>query len=283
MPEAVKRSRARRPGKNVVMFALSLALGAVGVFYARHYIEQQIALVRGQLSQPEEMVKVVVPNRPLRRGEVLASDMLSMRDIPVQYADSNSVRSDNYEVALGQRVDFDVDEGRPLLWAHLEGGVTPTFSGKVPDGLRAMTVRVDEVNSISGFLQPRDRVDLLLGHGSGRDHQIVPLIQRLDVIATGVQTIVDKAGGGERRNFSTITVQVTPDEAQRITLAQQIGKLTAVLRNPDDESPLSETPMNVARLFGLPEPAAAPVARTGGRAAPAPEPPAIEYIIGGGR
>ena len=145
-----------------------------------------------------------------------------------------------------------------------------------------MTVRVDEINSISGFLQPKDRVDLLMSHGSGAAQVIFPLIQRLDVIATGVQTVVDKAGDGRQRSFSTITVQVTPEEAQRITLAQQVGKLTATLRNPDDESPLTDAPMSVAELLGIEQPAPEPPKAVPVRRAPrAPEPPGVEYIIGG--
>ena len=284
MTDPARRAGSSGSRKNLAMFVLSLALGTVGVFYSKHYIEERVAYYRGQRERTETMVKVVVPNRALRSGEILSAEMLSTRDIPEKYADSNSVNGDNYDVALGQRVDFDVDEGRPLLWAHLAGGLSPTFSGKVAEGLRALTVRVDEINAISGFLQPGDRVDLLLGHGSGNEHRIVPLIQRLDVIATGVQTLVDKAGTAGQRSFSTITVQVSPEEAQRITLAQQIGKLTAVLRNPEDEAPLDDAPMDVARLLGLPETTPPPAARPARRApAPSePEPPAIEYIIGGG-
>ena len=280
MSDPSRRVALRRPKKNLVMFLLSIVLGAVGVFYSKHYIDERIAYYRGELERTEPMVKVVVPNRPLKRGEIVAATDLAVREIPVKYADRNSVNDVTVDKALGQRVDFDVDEGRPLLWAHLEGGLTPTFSGKVPEGLRAMTVRVDEINSISGFLQPKDRVDLLMSHGNGAAQVIFPLIQRLDVIATGVQTVVDKAGTGRQRSFSTITVQVTPEEAQRITLAQQVGKLTATLRNPDDESPLADAPMSVAELLGIEPPAPEPVRAPPVRRA-APPPPGIEYIIGG--
>ena len=142
--------------------------------------------------------------------------------------------------------------------------------------------RVPDINSISGFLQPKDRVDLLMSHGSGDGQRIYPLIEQLEVIATGTQTLVDKAGAGRERRFTTITVQVSPTQAKRITLAQQVGKLTAMLRNPEDESPLSDAPMTVAELLNLPAPA--PEARPRPRPVrAAPKAPAIEYIIGGSR
>ena len=279
MAISTPNNKARRPGKNIVMFLLSLAIGAGGVVYAKKYIEDQIDIYRQQLNKTEPMVKVVVPSRKMFRGESVTSDVLVVRDIPEQYADTNSVTGNDYELALGQRLDFDIDEGRPLLWAHLEGGRSPTFSGQVPTGLRAMTVRVDEINSISGFLQPDDRVDLLMSHSIGGKQEIFPLIERLQVIATGVQTMVDKNGVAATRSFSTITVQVSPDQAQRITLAQQVGKITAVLRNPEDESPLAGTPMDVAKLLGILPPVEVkekkPPVR---RPKPAPQ---VEFIVGG--
>jgi pilus assembly protein CpaB len=125
-------------------------------------------------------------------------------------------------------------------------------------------------------------VDLLLSFGSGENQQIFPLIQRLNVIATGVQTLVDKSSGGSTRSFSTITVHVSPSDGQKITLAQQVGKLTALLRNPDDEAPLSETPMTVSELLNLaPEPAPMVVASHPSPRKRAKAEPGIEYIIGG--
>lgn len=275
----------QKPRKTLLMFLLSLMVGGVGVYFARSYIEGQIAFYKNQLDETEDMVELIVPNRGLQRGEVVTSEMLSIREIPLQYADSNAVSAANYDVALGQRIDFDIDEGRPLLWAHLEGGLSPTFSGRVPEGLRALTVRVDEINSISGFLQPKDRVDLLMSHGSGTEQEILALMDRVEVIATGVQTLVDKNVSGGKRSFSTITVQVTPEEAQRITLAQQVGKVTAVLRNPDDDAPLGASPMSMARMLGIevvePDVIAVPAPVRKAVRPTAPEPRRIEYIIGG--
>jgi len=232
---AISTSTVKKSKKNLIMMLLALSLGGLGVFLSKSYIEEQIAFYKGQLEKTETMVKIVVPSRKLLRGEIITSNDLLLREIPEKYVDTNSVTESNYDVALGQRIDFDIDEGRALLWAHLEGGLTPTFSGKVPSGLRAMTVRVDEINSISGFLQPKDRIDLLLTYGSGESQHIFPIIQNLDVIATGIQTVVDKNGSNSQRAFTTITVQVSPEQAKQVTLAQQIGKMTAILRNPEDE------------------------------------------------
>ncbi len=279
MNDSVKPTRKRRSWKNLTMFTLSLVLGGFGVYMSKSYIEEQVAYYKGQLDKTEPMVKVVVPKRNLKRGEIVSSADLSLREIPKKYADSNSVVGANFETAVGQRIDFDLDEGRPLLWAHLEGGLTPTFSGKVPQGMRAMTVRVDEINSISGFLQPKDRIDLLFSYGSASSQQIYPLIQNLDVIATGLQTLIDKSAQNGRRSFNTITVQVSPEQAQKITLSQQIGKITAMLRNPEDESPLSSNPMSVAQLLNIEEPSVPKRVRTSKKQAQ--KEPGIEYIIGG--
>lgn len=270
----------RRMGKGILMLLVSVGAGAAGVYQSQQYIENQVArhTVENTVEEVQKLT-VVVPARSLRRGDVIVETDLQTRQIPVQYVDSNSVLTTNYQNAIGQRVDFDLDKGKPLLWAHLAGGLTPTFSAKVEPGLRAMTVRVDEINAISGFLQPGDRVDLLMSHGKSEDQRIVALMEMLKVIATGVETEADKLSNGAPRNFSTITVHVTPADAQRLTLAQQVGKLTAILRHPDDESDVSKTPLSIAQLLAedKPEPRIVRQARVV-KVSAAPD---IQYIIGG--
>ena len=274
---AVKVSRIPKPNVGIFVFILSIGLGLAGMYYSRTYIENKVDFYKTQLEKTEEMVDVVVPGRRLLQGESIRQSDLLIRPIPVAYVDSNSILQSNFTDALGQQLAFDVDEGKPLLWAHLEGGRSRTFSGLVPEGARALTVRVDEINSISGFLQPGDRIDLLMTHGLGADNSVFPLIQNLNVIATGLQTRVDKNSvGGGKRSFTTITVNVSPDNAQKITLAQKMGKLTAVLRNPEDLEPVSQQPMTAAGLFNKKKPK-----RKASVKKQTPKAPAIEYIVGG--
>lgn len=267
------------PFKGILMLAFSLGAGAAGVYLSQQYIENQVALKTVTTVVEEPMLEVVVPIRDMQRGDIVYIDDFVRRQIPAEYVDSNSVLKTNVERALGQRMDFDLDKGRPLLWAHLAGGVSPTFSGKVSAGLRAMTVRVDDINSISGFLQPNDRVDLLMSYGDDDDQRIMPLMQQLNVIATGIQTETDKLAIGEPRSFSTITVHVTPADAQKLVLAQQVGSLTAILRNPDDQSDVKDKPFSLTQLLAASEPVKPK--RRAKRKVKVAKAPAIEYIIGG--
>ena len=270
-----RKSVFRRPTAGFVVFSLSLLAGLFAMYYSQNYIENKVDYYKDQLEQTETMIEVVVPGRRLIAGQTLNKQDLLVRKMPESYVDNNVLMLSNYASALGQQLAFDVDAGKQLLWAHLEGGRSPTFSGLVPEGARALTVRVDEINSISGFLQPKDRIDLLMTHGTGQQEAVFPLIQTLEVIATGLQTRVDKNSIGGKRTFSTITVNVSPDDAQKITLAQKIGKLTAVLRNPDDSNPLSNVPMTTSKLLNQPKKAVRKVVRKKAKAS------GIQYIIGG--
>jgi pilus assembly protein CpaB len=109
------------------------------------------------------------------------------------------------------------------------------------------------------MLQPGDRIDLLFtarppldGDGGAQPPEAtVPLFQGLLVLATGKQV---RAGVDERagsRSFSTVTVEVEPEHAQRLVVAQRAGRLTAVLRNPDDLQRMSRKPMDVRQLLGV--------------------------------
>ncbi len=274
--------RRKGPWGKILLLIASIGLGASGVYFANDYITSEVEGYRRQLEKTEPMVDVVVPSRNLSRGDTVSESVMSVRSIPAQYVDTHSVTAESFNAASGQRLDFDIDAGTPLLWAHLEGGLTPTFSGKVPDGMRALTVHVDEINSVSGFLQPKDKIDLLFTHGAGDKQKIRPLIENLAVIATGIQTMVDKASYRGQRAFTTITVQVTPIDAKRITLAQQIGSLTAVLRNPEDTGDISDKEITLASLLGEPVTPKPKPRRNRPSVVKASE-PKIEIIIGGRR
>lgn len=285
LPQAEPKERELPFNRNLLLLVCALALGGAAAYLAKSYINTEIEQQKASLDAKKKMVDVVVPKRDLPRGARVTSQDLAVRPVPAEYVHANAVTNANYQVAEGQRLSYDAEQGKPLLWAHLESGKIPTFSGRVPDGMRALTFPVDQINSISGFLQPGDKVDLLLTYKPVKDEITAPLLEQVLVLATGSRTVIDKTLDGKevQRNYNTVTVQVSPDDAQRIVLAQETGKLTAVLRHPEDLNAMNKRPMTVARLLG--EVADKPVPKKS--VVPAAVAPVVEkkkeiqFIIGG--
>jgi len=262
--------------KNIAVLGTALALGGAGVYTANDYINNTVAEEKRILAEQnrQEMVRVVVPNISMAKGETVTEAQLSLRSIPLEYAHEDSVRESNFAEALGQRLAYSVEVGKPLLWAHLELGKNGTFSSLLDDGRRALTISVDEINSLSGFLQPDDKVDLFLTYSENGDRVTRLLMTQLRVIATGTLTRTPDDGKMSTTNYGTLTVDVNPKEAERLIYAQSAGSITATLQNPEAQlAELDNKATSMANLFGekpRPKPRRVFKKRDG-----------IEYIIGG--
>lgn len=251
-----------------IVLAIALMLGVGGVYLANKLIQEQISEKEKALHGQLKTVQVVVPTRDLQRGERVSAGDMSIREVPEDYADRNSVTPDRFETAIGQALVSDLQEGRALLWAHLESGVVPTFSGKLPVGMRAVTVTVDQISSISGMLAPKDRVDLVMTMQDGNKSATFPLLKKVQVLATGTRIEPgNTAQGGQPEAYSTVTLLLSPEDAKKVILAQDSGKMQAVLRNPDDDKPTSDEKITVSALLNH--------SNSGKQAA------GTEYIIGG--
>ena len=104
----------------------------------------------------------------------------------------------------------------------------------IPPGMRAVSVRVNEIVSVAGFVTPGTRVDVLLTgapEGSG-EQQTTTVLQNVAVLASGQK--LERTSTGEAQNTAVITLLVTPDDAQRLTLASSQGHIQLALRNPLD-------------------------------------------------
>lgn len=263
--------------RNSLLLVVALALGGVAAFGARGYIATEIAAERERLQPRQDTIPIVVAKRAIDKGEVASAENMAVRDVPREYVASGTVTPDRFDGYAGSRLSVPMRAGEPLMHAMLEGADVSTFSAKVQAGIRALTIAVDEINSLSGMLQPGDRIDLMLSArlpaaGAGAPPQEITraLMQDLRVLATGRQV---RPGGDERqsRAYTAITVEVTPEQAQRLVVAQRSGKLTAMLRNPGDRAPIAQAPLDVYGLLDL-----APARGEGG-----PAPRAPDLIIGG--
>jgi pilus assembly protein CpaB len=274
---AARVGSAIRAKRTAWMALGALAFGAMAVLGARHYIGERLALEKARLQPRHEMLEVVVARRDLRRGDTVGPDTMAVRRLPREYAPGGAVVPAGFDAVSGARLLSPMKAGEPLLPSAVASAETSGISSRVKPGVRAMTIAVDEVNSLSGMLQPGDRIDLMLSVRPPSVAGVVSpevtrtVMQGVPVMATGRQSRAsfgDEAAAG--RAYTSITVEVDPEQAQKLVVAQRSGKLTAVLRNPDDHKTVGDRRLDVNMLLGLPlQQAAAPV-----RAGP-------EIIVGG--
>ncbi len=243
----------------------AIVFGGLAVFASSRYIQQTISVERAKLNPQVEMIDVVVAKAELERGTNVGSENMAIRQVPREFVPGTAVTPEQFANVEGARLAVDMRSGEILLRGTLEGADTATFATKVREGVRAMTVSVDEVNSISGMLQPGDRIDLFFtarppqGPGARQQppEQTLVLMQNVLLLATGRQvrpSIGENGQPGATRSYSTITIEATPRDAQRLILAQKSGSLTAVLRGPEDKEPLVAASMDSRDLFGMRSP-----------------------------
>jgi pilus assembly protein CpaB len=136
---------------------------------------------------------------------------------------------------LGRGVILPITRGEFILPSKLApenaGAGLPSL---IPPGMRAVSVRVNEVVSVAGFVGPGTRVDVLLtGTPAGSsDSQTTTVLQNVSVIAAGNK--LERNAAGEAMNVPVITLLVSPDDAERLTLASAEGHIQLALRNPLD-------------------------------------------------
>jgi pilus assembly protein CpaB len=237
------------------------------VLGARNYIGDRVAQEKARLATPPEMIELVVARHELRRNDIVSAETMAVRSLPKAFAPGGAVLPARFDSVLGSRLMSAMKAGEPLLSGNLTAVESTAISSRIRPGVRAMTVAVDEVNSLSGMLQPGDRIDIILSAripgaaGVSTSEVTRTVMQDVPVLATGRQSRPGVAGeefsGG--RPFTSITVEVDPVRAQRLVVAQRSGKLTAVLRNPGDRDAVAEPRLDVHALLGLPVPVAAPV------------------------
>ncbi|MGA7295452.1 MAG: Flp pilus assembly protein CpaB [Terriglobales bacterium] len=158
----------------------------------------------------------------------------------------------------------------------------------IPQGMRAVSVRVNDVVSVAGFVQPGTRVDVLAtgSEGNGNDRQTTTVLENVAVIAVGKN--LDRNSSPDAQTAPVITLLVSPDDAQKLALVSQEGRIQLSLRNPLDTKQGNISATRASSLYPGLAPTtteAKPRARkVVAKAAPtAPSPYAVETIRGNKR
>jgi pilus assembly protein CpaB len=184
---------------------------------------------------------------------------------------------------VGREVLFPLAKGQPILERDLSAPGSGTgLASRIPDGMRAVALRSDEVVGVAGFLIPGSHVDVLVTYHaeSSPEYLTATVLQNAMVLAAGHQVEPDPEG--KTSDVTIVTLLLTPEQSQQAVLASAQGSIHFVLRNSEDVQLTQAAPALVSQLAGhsiapgrsVPGPKAAPVP-------PAPARHEIETVLGG--
>ncbi len=265
--------------KNWLLLVTAVLIGLCAAYLGNKAVQDRMAQLDEEAQRGQEMVEVVVASRDLGQGEILSSEVLAVRKIPKQFSHASAISSAGFADVEKARLQVPIKRGEALLQAHIEGLGQRVFSSILQKGMRALTFEVDEISSTAGMLRPGDRIDLIYAvkpaSATTSDERFVfPLLSNVNIMATGQSVTKQDARGAERR-YTSVTMEVSPADANRILLAKSSGEVTAILRNPDDQTPNDSPALT-------PESLLAPLVRKPALSVAPVMAPSIEFMVGGG-
>jgi pilus assembly protein CpaB len=237
--------------KNWIVLVSALSVGGLAAWGAKNYLSGQMAEIETR-EKNKAMVKVVVAKTDLAKGSPLLAENMAIRSIPKEWAHSGSITPDQFGRAEGATLAYAANVGEPVIWSQLEGQRAPTFSARLTQGRRAVTVPVDEISSLSGMVEPGDLIDIVVSIKNDKKNYTFTLLQSVTVLATGTKASQEeKDPEGRSRTYSTITLDTSPEDAKRVIAAREVGRVTALLRAPNDGSHVSRERTDALALLGL--------------------------------
>jgi pilus assembly protein CpaB len=202
-------------------------------------------------------IEVMVAANDLQVGQRI--DEHDIRIIHINPADLPPGTPRRRSDVLGHGVIVPISKGEFILPNRLAGeNAGSGLPSLIPPGMRAVSVRVNEVVSVAGFVTPGTRVDVMLtGTPAGAsEEQTTTVLQDVAVLASG--HTLERTSTGEAQTTAVITLLVTPDDAQRLALASAQGHIQLALRNPLDTKQQDVASSNSRGLYKMAAVSAAP-------------------------
>ena len=228
--------------------ALIISIAVTSIFYGR--------ISRSQSSSHVQTKRVIAAAAEIQPGVPLTAESLTEVDWPVNVPLEGLIEKKGD--AIGHVPIYALAAKEPLQKHGLASSGSFGLSAKIPDGMRATAVKTNEVMNIAGFIFPGSHVDVLVtlrgeSNASTTTHTV---LQDVQVLATGTKT--DPDPNGKPENVSVVTLLVTPEESEKLALAQSQatqnqGTIHFVLRNGGDAAKPNTAPIDMAELAGLPK------------------------------
>jgi pilus assembly protein CpaB len=189
--------------------------------------------IAGIFGNAGQMVPVVTAVQDIPLNTTVTREMLAVKNIPQAYAHPEAYSA--VEQVVGKTSKVQILNGEQVLpnivAAKDKSG--NKFSYNIADKQRAMTVAVNEVTGVGGYPVVGDRIDILLTRDTAGTTYTGTMFQYKEILATGSMTVPTE--DGKQKVVPTITLSLTPAEAQQLTLAETTGKIKFTLRAPVDK------------------------------------------------
>lgn len=237
--------------RSKLVLMISVGVGVAAFWLTATYLRNEIKKMEGR----EQRVWAVAAKKDLPAGTTIEAGDLALAYISRAGLQGRAVLEGEYNEIIGRKLVYHIARGGVILWSDVgvsfmqESGLAETIS----INLRAISIPVDAVSSVSALVKPNDHVDIL-GTFTFPSKTIpgevetvtMTVLQDVTVLATGQNMAnrpADAGGRSSAKGYNTITLEVTPREAELLAFLQSVkGRVTLSLRNSSDVSFVSDLP-----------------------------------------
>ena len=236
-------------------FTIVLIIAAIAGLIASGLVYRTLSQMRAGAAKGPEVEGIVVAASALEVADVISTRHVRLTPWPKNSIPDGALRKPSD--VEGRVVNRAVVPGEPILESKLAApgvGRSGVLSMLVPEGQRGVTIRVDDAVRETGFLAPNSRVDVLLSMPKDNDRVAKVVLQDVVLLAAG-QTV--EIRDSKPVPVNTVTLALTPDQAERLTLAQTEGKIVLATRNYKDKAVVKTAGATRQSLLAGSEPAPA--------------------------
>jgi len=217
----------------IIALLAAILFGLVAAFSVKQYLVNAQAYSRN-------LRDVVVAKVEIPVGSRIIAEQLTIAQVPASVTPDGAFTVVDDKL-IGRVAAMSFNPREPITEGRLAPvGAAGGLSSVIPDGYRAMTVKVDDIVGVSGFIMPGTLVDIVVvitpPKSSGQEEVISKIVlQNIKVLASG-QNIDKPKDSREATSIKAVTLQVTPEQAEKLALASSEGKLQLVMRNSVDQA-----------------------------------------------
>lgn len=242
--------------KNWLLAGIAITFGCFSAWAINRHLTNKTLEIESRTRM--QVVTRIVAAHDIKKGSTLSMNHLALREFNDPLLGLSAVDPSDVDLLVGKVLKQDVSEGQLIPLSIISERLPSHLVSKLESGMRAVTIPVDQINSMSGLLNPADRIDLLVSF----EHQVQritsPLLANIEVIATGQETNAQSLSSSESQpSYETVTLATTADQAVKLVAARQSGTITAVLSQTNDHLLVGQSSKtqsgHLAKLLGLEE------------------------------